>query len=102
MAKSSRIDDQLARLHTLRAGPATPEVISELSRALGSKTNLIVAKAAQVIEHLRLNTLAAEMEAALSRLLDSPAAADKACVAKTALAKAMNALGHEAWDIYLR
>jgi hypothetical protein len=42
-------DEQLAKVATLRADPHTPGAREVLAAALGSKVNLIVAKAADVI-----------------------------------------------------
>ena len=95
------VEQTLADLHALRSEPASAEVRSKLTEALASRTNLIVAKAADVIRHLGLTDLAPHLFPAFGRFINNPGS-DKGCVAMTAIAKALYELGHDAPGLFLR
>jgi hypothetical protein len=90
MAKS--VDQTLDRILALRRSGASAEAEPELRKFLSSKTNLIVAKAADAVAALHLKALAPDLETAFVRLLNEPPAADKGCLAKNAIAKALVAM----------
>lgn len=90
MAKSTAIEDALARLKVLRDGaPSSPEFHEALGKALASKTNLLAARAAKYVGELRLAEFAAALAEAFGRFMRDPAKTDKGCDAKTAIARAL-------------
>lgn len=95
------VEKTLADLHALRSHPDSPELRSRLTDALSSRTNLIVARAADVIRELRLSDLAPLLVPPFGRFLNDPSA-DKGCAATVAIATALYELGHDAPDVFLR
>ena len=76
MGKRLSVDDKLAALKLLREQPVSPETTAELRRALGDKSNLVVASAAGIAGEQRLVDLAAELEASFKRFLTDPEKTD--------------------------
>lgn len=95
------VEKTLADLHALRALPQSPELRQRLTEALNSKTNLVVARAADVIRDLKLSDLAPLLVPAFDRFLNDPSS-DKGCPALIAIVKALYELGHDASDVFLR
>jgi hypothetical protein len=81
----------LAQFRDLAARAGESELA--LRAALGDKSHLVVAKAAEMIGMAKLASLAGELEKALVRLLAAGAGADKGCQAKLAIARALYELG---------
>jgi HEAT repeat protein len=102
MAKRLSVDERLAALRLLRDKSPSPELTAELRRALGDKSNLIVAAAAAIAGDQRLVDLTAEMVRAFDRFLVEPEKSDKLCRAKIAIVQALDKLDHDAPDLYLR
>src|SRR5687767_13997814 len=100
MAKQP-VEKILADLHALRSHPVSPDARARLTEALSSKTNLIVARAADVIRDLKLTDLAPLLIAPFDRFLNDPPA-DKGCPALIAIAKCLYELGHDAPDLFLK
>ena len=95
------VEQTLADLHALRSDPASADVRLKLTEALSSRTNLIVARAADVVRHLRLTELAPLLVPAFDRFINNPST-DKGCVAMIAIATALYELGHDTPDLFLR
>src|SRR5947209_4104092 len=91
------IDDQIARLETLKHAPLSPETIAELHKALSHKSNFLVAKAANIVAAQKIKSLADALAEAFHRLLG-----DKGCVAATAIVKALIALEIEDETVFLK
>lgn len=89
MPKPSPVETALDNLVALRADPSAPGVRDALVKALSSKTNLIAAKAAQLVEEFKRDDLAKELVAAFDRFIPNAPKADKGCHALTACAKAL-------------
>ncbi|HLW65668.1 MAG TPA: HEAT repeat domain-containing protein [Gemmataceae bacterium] len=102
MAKARKIDDKLARIKNLGRDPLTKEQLAELLAALEDKSNLVVAAAAEVIGERNLVAFAKELIAAYDRFLIEPAETDKLCRAKLAIIDALNKIGYDQPDIFLR
>jgi HEAT repeat protein len=102
MAKRGSVDERLAALRLLRDQSPSPELRAELRRALGDKSNLIVAAAAAIAGDQRLVDLAADMVRAFDRFLMEPEKSDKLCRAKIAIVQALDKLDQDQPDIYLR
>jgi hypothetical protein len=83
----------------LRAGGATDEARGALRKYLGHKSNIVVAKAAEVSAALGLGDLAPEMEGAFGRFFEVE---DKGCLAKTAIVVALNAMSAGSEGTFVR
>jgi hypothetical protein len=99
MAKALPIDEQVIALGKVRSDPASDATRDTLKKALAAKSNLLAAKAADLASELQLAGLLPDIEKAFARFF---ADADKGCTAKTALAKAMEALNGDAEELFLR
>ena len=102
MAKSHAIEGMLSSLHALRAAPATEAARAELGKALGSATNLVVAKAAGIVGEFSLRGFEPDLERAFERFMDKSGSTDRGCVAMTAVAKALYETGVAAEGVFLR
>ena len=98
MAKE-KVEDAISRVHALLQAPDSDATTAALRIVLGSKTNLIAAKAARVIEQRKMTTLTDELISAYTRFRE--AGGDKGCVAKNAIASALYELGASAEPVYL-
>jgi HEAT repeat protein len=102
MAKPRSVDAKLARLRELRHEPAGPELLAELRAALGERSNLVVARAAEVVGERGLADLAPELAAAFDRFMTDPAETDKLCLAKVAIVDALNKVEADEEAVFLR
>ena len=100
MAKSKSIEQQLSELAALRTDPKTEIAIAGLSRALASKSSIIVAKAAMIVAESQQTDFLPELAAAFDRLFAD--GSDKGCSAKTAIANGLYVLGHNDPAPFLR
>ena len=100
MAKQT-LTDRLARLDALGADPSAPDAQQQLRAAVQSKTSHVIARAAEIIGEAELAAFEPVLAERFRALLDAPAAADKGCNAKTALAKALYRLGHADEEVFL-
>ncbi len=89
MAKA--LEEKLARVGTLDA--STVEGCEQLRKALGDKSNLVVAKVAKRILREKIAELAGELPGVFMRLMAGGTAADKGCMAKLEIAQAIYQLG---------
>ncbi|MEM6392748.1 MAG: HEAT repeat domain-containing protein [Planctomycetota bacterium] len=99
------LEARLAKLGQLAELPDPQDAVESLRTALKLKTNLIVAKAAEVAADLELHALNPDLVAAMSRWLDIPAEKDRRCWAKAGLTHAMatnRAGGDDAEAVYRR
>ena len=94
-----KVEDAISRVHALLQAPETAAMTEALRSALASKTNLIAAKAASVIEQRKATTLTDELISAYTRFREG--SGDKGCVAKAAIASALYELGASAESVYL-
>jgi HEAT repeat protein len=100
VAKAPPIDEQVAALNKLRADPRSDATRETLKESLASKSNLLVAKAADLACELQLTGLLPDLAKAFPRFVDG--ASDKGCLAKTALAKALEHFNSDAEPLFLR
>jgi hypothetical protein len=84
--------DLITRLGEIIVGGATSAHVPELRNMLGRRSSVLVARASRVVAEIRAEELAPDLVAAFNRLLDGPATADEGCLAKVALAEAMDAV----------
>jgi HEAT repeat protein len=99
VAKSIDVDQVVRQIAQLRDNPAGVDAKAELTKHLGSRANIVVAKAAEVAGALRLVDLAPAMETACNHFFD---AEDKGCLAKTAIATVLNQLSAGSELLFLR
>lgn len=93
MTKRITLESQLARLGEIERAALTPELRDELNAALDGATNIVTARAAQVMASSGQADFVPRLVAAFLHLLGQPAAADKNCRAKEAILLALDALG---------
>ena len=92
MAKPDPIEQKFAALTAIKTDPKSETAKSELTKALASKSNLLVAKAATIITESQQANFLPQLATAFTRFFtDSP---DKGCTAKTAIANALYTVGH--------
>lgn len=89
MAKA--LEEKLARVGAMDA--STAEGREHLRKALGDKSNLMVAKVAKRILRERIAELTGELPGVFMRLMAGGTAADKGCMAKLEVAQAIYQLG---------
>lgn len=94
------LDDKLATLRKLRGQSLTPEHHAELRKALGDRSNLVVAAAAELAGEHALVELAKDLEAAFARFLANPLKEDKLCRAKIAVVRALDRMEHQRPDVF--
>jgi HEAT repeat protein len=100
MAKTKSVGEKRAELNALRDDARSPQAVSALRKALGDRSNRVVAKAAEIIAESENNELVDELLEAYQRLLVDPAKSDPGCLGKTALAEALVKLEYRDIDFY--
>lgn len=100
MAKSSSIETRLKEVVDLGQSVDSSETRKQLKKHLASKTNLIVAKAAQIVAQIEDHDFAADLVAAFHRFMSEPVKTDKGCVAKIAVVKALLAADWDDEELY--
>jgi len=95
MAKRATFDEKLAALKELRgkSGPG-PGDAAAVRKAIGDRSNFVVAAAAEIAGAWRLAEAAPDLEAAFDRFLADPIKDDKLCRAKLAIVQALEAMDH--------
>src|SRR5437764_432015 len=101
MPKADPVADAMSRLKSLRADPHSPGSGAELSKALASKANIVVARAADIIHDAKLAEFMDPLTKAFDRFMVDPATIDKGCSAKTSIAKALYELEARAETVFL-
>ncbi|WP_165067715.1 HEAT repeat domain-containing protein [Paludisphaera rhizosphaerae] len=101
MAKRSTFDDKLAALRKLRDqdGP-NPGDAASVRKAIGDRSNFVVAAAADVAGAWRLAETAPDLEKAFDRFMVDPVKDDKNCRAKIAAVQALEKLEHERAEVF--
>ncbi len=95
-------DRKLDALEQLRADPQSDATLEALRKALRDRSSLVVAKAARLAAEFRLPQLLPDLTTAFDRLMMNAARADPQCWGKTAIVKAMKALGPGDAGVFLR
>jgi hypothetical protein len=102
MAKAEPIEVQLIQLGALRKSTDIKSRNAEIAKAIGSKTNLIAAKGAELARELQVRDLADTLHKAFDRFMEKPGTTDKGCYAKTAIVQALYELEMNDLDVFLR
>jgi HEAT repeat protein len=100
MAKRQSADAALAELAALK-GMGAGVLAAELPKYLAHKSNLVVAKAADLARAAGVESLAPQLAGAFPRFMEAPAKADPTCAAKREIANALYELGASASGVFL-
>ena len=100
MAKANPIDARLKRLTELANEPDSEAAHAELRRCLQEASNLVVAKAAEIIGERELAEFTDELKSLWSPLCEEPER-DRGCTAKTAIVDALARLSFDDPDFCL-
>jgi len=101
MPKADPVADAMARLKALRSEPMTVAGLAEIEKALKSKANIVVARAADIIHDARLKQFNDALVAAFDRFMVDAPSTDKGCPAKTSIAKALYELEARQEQLFL-
>lgn len=102
------LEHDLARLNAVRTDPTAPGAADELRRALAARSNLLVARAAEIVGEWELADFEAPLVAAFDRFLDHAIRRDDAirrdptCAAKIAIVEALNRLEARQTELFQR
>ena len=96
------LQQTLARLRTLRADPLAPGAAGKLRATLSARSNLVVARAAEIVSEWELRDFTADLVRAFDRFMTDPVRRDPTCAAKTALAEALLKLEHDDAELFAR
>jgi len=102
LKKPDPVEQALDRLAALKTEAAGPAVVAELKAFLKNRSNLVVAKAAKGVSHVRAVELVPELVAAFQRLMQNPAKLDKACAATTEIVNALYELDYVGPEVFLQ
>lgn len=95
-------DEQMRALDALKGQPLSPDAIAFVKKTLENRSNLLVAKAARLVEDNLLLDLVPDLLAAFERFFVNPEKTDPQCWAKNALSRALARLECRDEDVYLR
>lgn len=87
-----RLEERLEQLRKLKSATPDEAVTAALRKALGDRSNLIVAEAAKACGELHLSALIPDLLRSLERLFENPVKTDPKCWGKTAIVKALTQL----------
>ena len=96
------LEQTLARLTAVRADPLAPGAAADLRAALGARSNLVVARAAEIVAEWELRDTTADLARAFGRFMTDPVRRDPTCAAKTAVAEALLRLDYDDVDLFSR
>ncbi|MCX7047190.1 MAG: hypothetical protein NTX50_17090 [Candidatus Sumerlaeota bacterium] len=103
MKPKQSLEDKLDALERLGDGTSDANAAAkELRHALAGAGNILAAKAAQVTAKCSCAALIPDLVNAFDRFMENPVKTDKGCMAKTAIAEALNELSYDREDIFLR
>jgi HEAT repeat protein len=100
MAARLSLDDKLAALRRLRGQSLSAEQQAELKKAIGDRSNFVVAAAAAIAGENASIELVRDLEAAFERFLVNPVKDDKLCRAKIAVIQALDKMEHQRADVF--
>ena len=100
MAKSASIEDRLAEVAALAESAESPDTRKQLRKHLASKASPIVARAAQIVAKIENHDFGQDLVQAFHRFLIDPIKADKGCMAKCAIVRALLAANSEDEELF--
>jgi HEAT repeat protein len=95
-------DEQMAVLEALKGCTLDAASIAAVKKALGSRSNFLVAKAARLAEDNQLKDLVPDLLAAFERFFTHPEKSDPQCWAKNAVSRALSRLECRDKEVFLR
>ncbi|HEY4899406.1 MAG TPA: hypothetical protein VIH91_01175 [Terriglobales bacterium] len=95
MAKSDPIERSLDRLGELRCAEVSETVVQEVREFLRNRSNLVVAKAANVVRELQIKALIPDMVIAFNKIMADAPRHDKRCAAITEIVSALYELNYQ-------
>src|SRR5688500_15437311 len=102
MPRSAKtVEAGLSRLNELRADPTAQASLELLTKALADRSNLVAARAAEIVREAKLEALLPHVAAMLRRFMADPVKTDPGCAAKRAAAQALYELGADERDLLL-
>ena len=102
MRKPDPVEEALDRLAALKKEAAGPPLIAELKTFLKNRSNVVVAKAAKGVSHVRAMELVPDLVAAFHRLMEDPAKQDKGCAGTTEIVNALYELDYMEPEVFLQ
>ena len=96
-----RLDEKLAALRAVERAEGPPDA-GALREALRSSSGALVALAARIVAGREVRELVPELAPAFARLCERPVDRDPGCRGKTAVAKALRALGEWEDGVFVR
>src|SRR3989442_15072553 len=97
MARAN-LEDRIEQVRELGRKPVTDQTRTSLRKALGDRSNLVVAQAAKVVGELQLRDLIPDLVQAFDRMLPKGATTDPKCWAKKAIATVLKKMDHDQSD----
>jgi len=102
MARSAKaVEASLAQLNELRADPTAPAALQRITAALSDRSNLVAARAAEIVREAKIEALLPHVAATLRQFMVDPVKTDPGCAAKRAAAQALYELGADERDLLL-
>lgn len=95
------LDEQLATLDAIAPDPESAHASEALAAACASKRNVVVQKAARIVQRAGLRALDDALRAAFARFLPDAARKDKGCLALQAIAEALLDSDARADEVFL-
>ncbi len=102
MAKRRSLEERLTKLKELEKLPVSATTFAELRLALAGSSNITTAKAANIAAQLGLKDLSSDVASSFDRFMENAVKTDPGCRAKLAAVEALNTLGHEDVQLFLR
>lgn len=102
MSKSDPIERALDRIAALRHLDPPLATTEEIRSFLLHKSNLVVAKAAKLVEEQRRSEMVPDLVSAFQRFMANPAQNDKRCAALTGITEALYEMDYCEPEIYLQ
>ena len=100
MAKGRSVENTLAQLAALK-GMGAGVLAAELPKYLDSKSNLVVAKAADLVRAAGVESLVPLLVSAFNRFMEKPGTTDPTCAAKREIANALYEMGAAEQEVFL-
>jgi len=102
VSKLDLTEQTLERLSALKSVDDDAKVANELRVHLSSRSNLVIAKAAQIARERGSTGLLQELTGAFHKLMKDPQRLDKRCAALTEIALTLYEMDYQDSDVYLK
>ena len=102
MSKFDLTEQTLERLSALKSNADDATIAKEVKTHLSNRSNLVIAKAAQIARERGTTGLLQELTAAFQKLMKDPQRLDKRCAALTQIALALYEMDYQDSDVYLK